>query len=171
MSLEIRDVMVQKVITVEAHASLKETIELMNKYEVGCLIVCKNKRPIGILTERDLLKKVLAKIPDLSQTELKNVMSTPVWTAKPAMEIGDAVDFMIRQRIKKLPITDDEKLVGLVTLTDILRFQPQLIRAYKILSSDAVPPRMKKVFDYYTLLYPRTRSSSMEKLLLRPPEE
>jgi len=167
VSLEIRDIMVQKVITVEASASLKETVDLLNKHEIGCLVVCKNQLPVGILTERDLLKRVLANAPELQQMGVEQVMSTPVWTGKPDMEIAEAVGLMIERRIKKLPIIDEEKLVGLVTLTDILRFQPQLIRAYKILSSDVVPPRMKKVFDYYLLLYPQPRVFSKENFPLR----
>ena len=170
MSLEIRDIMVQKVITVEMTASLKETVDLMNRHGIGCVVVCENQRPVGVLTERDLLQRVLANTPGLPQIGVQQVMSAPVWTGKPDMDLEQAVGLMVERGIKKLPITDDEKLVGLATLTDILRFQPQLIRAYKILSSDVVPPRMKKVFDYYTLLYPRSKSSSMKGMLLRPPK-
>ena len=164
MSLEVQDVMVQKVITVEEDASLKEVVTLMNKHEIGCLVICKNQHPVGIITERDLLKKVLVNSPELAHIKVQQIMSTPVLTGRHDMEIQQAIDLMIEQKIKKVPITQNGKLVGLVTLTDILRFQPQLIRMYKILSSDVVPPRMKKVFDYYTLLYPRTGSSPKENM-------
>lgn len=70
-----------------------------------------------------------------------------------------AVSLMIERKIKKLPVIQDDRLVGLVTLTDILRFQPQLIRVYKSFSSDVVPPRLKKVFDYYLLLSPEPQVS------------
>jgi CBS domain-containing protein len=146
--------MVRKVITVKEDASLEEVITLMNRHEIGCLIVTKEKKPVGIITERDLLKRVLADIPELPHISVQQVMSKPVKTGKPDMELQHAVSLMVEQKIKKLPVTHDGKLVGLITLTDILRFQPQLIRIYKILSTDVVPPRMKKVFDYYTLLYP-----------------
>jgi len=163
--------MVHKVITVGADASLKEAITLMNKHEIGCLIVCKNQRPVGIITERDLLKRVLTNIPELPHIKVKQVMTTPLLTGKQDMEIEQAIGLMIEGKVKKLPITHGEKLVGLVTLTDILRFQPQLIRAYKIFSSDVVPPRMKKVFDYYTLLYPEPRSSLKKNMPLRSPRK
>jgi len=162
--------MVQKVITVDEGVSLKEAVDLMNEHEIGCLVVCKNHCPVGILTERDLLKRVLANVPQLPQMSVQQVMSTPVCTGKPDMEIGEAVSLMVKQRIKKLPVADDQKLLGLVTLTDILRFQPQLIKIYKILSSDVVPPRMKKVFDYYTLLYPKPGSSPTGDVLLGLPK-
>lgn len=59
----------------------------------------------------------------------------------------EATKLMIKKKIKKLPIVKKEKLLGLVTLTDLLRVQPQLISMYKIFSSDLAPRRMKKVFD------------------------
>jgi len=59
---------------------------------------------------------------------------------------------MLQKKIKKLPIVEKGNLLGLVTLTDILRIHPQLIKMYKIFSSDLAPRRMKKVFDYYLLL-------------------
>lgn len=154
MSLQIEDVMVKKVITVQEDASLKQAVSLMNEHEIGCLVITKDKHPVGILTERDLLKKVLANFPELTKIKVQQIMSTPVKTGKPDMELEQTLRLMVEQKIKKLPVTHGGKLVGLITLTDILRFQPQLIRAYKILSSDVVPPRMRKVFDYYLLLYP-----------------
>ena len=171
MSLEVQDIMVQKVVTVEEDASLKEVVTLMNKHEIGCLVVCKNQRPVGIITERDLLKKVLANSPEMTHIRVQQIMSTPVLTGRHDMEIEQAIGLMVEQKIKKVPITQNGKLVGLVTLTDILRFQPQLIRMYKILSSDAVPPRMKKVFDYYTLLYPKPRSLPKENVSSQLPKE
>lgn len=164
MSLEIRDLMIQKVIAIDADASLKEAITLMNKHEIGCLVVCKNQRPVGIITERDLLKRVLAESPEVPQIKVQQIMSTPLKTVKPDMGLEEAVRFMVEQKIKKLPVSQNDKLVGLITLTDILRFQPQLIRIYKIFSADVVPPRMKKVFDYYTLLYPEPRSFTKENM-------
>lgn len=163
MSLELEDIMVQKVITVEADASLKEAVTLMNQHEIGCLVVTKDRRPVGIITERDVLRRVIAQIPELPQIKVQQIMSKPIKTGKPDMELEQAVGLMVQQKIKKLPVTQDDELVGLITLTDILRFQPQLIRIYKILSTDVVPPRTKKVFDYYTLLYPENKGSPQEK--------
>lgn len=165
MSIEVRDLMVTKVITIDPDASIKKAIMLMNEQEIGCLIVCKEQHPVGIITERDMLKRVLPQIPKLAYIKVQKIMSSPVITVKSNTEIEQAVSLMVKQKIKKLPVTDNEGLSGLVTLTDILRFQPQLIRIYKILSSDVVPPRMKKVFDYYTLLYPGLRGSQNQKNL------
>jgi len=147
MSIEIHDIMVDEVITTDKDATVKDAVELMNKYEIGCLVVLENGKPVGIITERDLLKRVLAKSKDPSNTKVMEIMSKPLLSVTPNVEIEDAAKLMIQNKIKKLPIIEKGKLLGLVTLTDILRIQPQLIRKYKVLSSDL--RRMKKVFNYY----------------------
>jgi len=81
------------------------------------------------------------------------MMSEPLLSVAPSVQIEGAVKLMFEKKIKKLPVVEKGKLLGLVTLTDILRIQPQLIKMYKIFSSDLAPRRMKKVFDYYLLLH------------------
>ena len=152
MSIELHEIMVDKVITTKKDAPVKDAVKLMNKYEIGCLVVVENGKPIGIITERDLLKRVLAK-SELRNVKVMEIMSKPLISVAPNVEIEEAVKLMYQKKIKKLPIVKKEKLLGLVTLTDILSIQPQLIRMYKIFSSDLAPRRMKKVFDYYLLLH------------------
>ncbi|MDH5634317.1 MAG: CBS domain-containing protein [Candidatus Bathyarchaeota archaeon] len=152
MSVQTRDIMVSKVITIKKDSTVKEAVRLMNEHEIGCLVVTENKKAIGILTERDLLKRVLAKSQDPSETKVEEVMSTPLISVQPNVEIGDVSRIMFQKNIKKMPIVRNEKLLGLVTLTDILRIQPQLIRMYKIFSADLAPKRIRKVFDYYLLV-------------------
>jgi CBS domain-containing protein len=152
MSLEAQDIMVDKVITANKDASLEHAVELMNEHEIGCLVIVENEKPIGIITERDLLKRCLAKSKELRGMKVSDVMSRPLVVVGPKTEIEEAAKVMCEKRIKKLPIVEEGRLRGLITLTDILRIQPQLIRMYKIFSSDLAPRRMKKVFDYYLLL-------------------
>ena len=162
MSLEVKDIMVDKVLAIEVDASLTDAVKLMNKHEIGCLIVMKNGNPVGIVTERDLLKRVLAESEELKKVKVKEVMSKPLVTGKPDMEIEDAARLMFQRKIKKLPLVENRKLLGLVTLTDLLRIQPQLIRMYKIFTSDLAPRRMKKVFDYYLLLQTETKKVDID---------
>ena len=163
MSLEVKDIMIDKVVAIEADASLREAVKLMNKHEIGCLIVTKNENPVGIVTERDLLKRVLAESEELKKVKVEEIMSKPLVTGKPNMEIEDAARLMFQKKIKKLPLAENGKLLGLVTLTDLLRIQPQLIRMYKIFTSDLAPRRMKKVFDYYLLLQTETKLVDIEQ--------
>lgn len=151
--MKIENVMVVEVITVEAEATVREAVELMNRNEIGCLVVVDaEEKPVGIVTERDLLKRVLAGRKDPIRAKVKEIMSKPLVTGTPHMDIEAAVRLMFKHKIKKLPIVEDGRLVGLVTLTDLVRFQPQIIRMLKELSSQQLPPKhMKKVVDYYVV--------------------
>ena len=166
MSIEVNDIMVEKVITIGKSAALEEAVKLMNKHEIGCLIVLENGKPAGIITERDLLKRVLARSKELGKTKISEVMSNNLVSVEPGIEVEQAAKLMFQKRIKKLPVVRKGKLLGLVTLTDILRIQPQLIRMYKIFSSDLAPRRMKKVFDYYLLLHPESETIDMSRFSL-----
>ncbi|MEM3627032.1 MAG: CBS domain-containing protein [Candidatus Bathyarchaeia archaeon] len=150
VSLKVGDVMVKEVITIDENATVKEAAEIMNKFEIGCLIAIRKGKAMGIITERDLLKRVVAEARSATNTKVKDVMSSPLVVVEPGMDLEEAVKLMFQMKIKKLPVVDGKRLVGLVTLTDIARFQPQIIRILKQLStSQTAPKSMKKVIDYY----------------------
>lgn len=152
MSIKVEDVMVENVVTVNAETNVKEAVELMNKHEIGCLMVVKRGKAIGIVTERDMLRRVLVGGKDPKKTKVREVMSTPLIVGNSQMEIEEAVKLMFQMKVKKLPIVDKGKLVGLVTLTDLARYQPQMIEVLKrIIASQLPPKRMKKVVDYYVV--------------------
>jgi CBS domain-containing protein len=152
MSLKVEDAMGKEVITVDEDSSVKEAADVMNKFEIGCLIAVRKGKAIGIITERDLLKRVIAEGKDTSKTKVKDIMTSPLVVAEPAMELEDAVKLMFQMKIKKLPVVDNKRLVGLVTLTDIARFQPQMIKILKQLAQRQSPPKsLKKVVDYYVV--------------------
>ena len=148
MSLKLEDVMVEDVITVKEKATTKKAVELMNKHEIGCLIVVKRGKPAGIVTERDMLKRVLLESRDPEKIKVNEIMSKPLIVGKPQMDIEDAVKLMFKRNIKKLPVTEKNYLVGLVTLTDLVRSE-QIINILKELPAKETPKRMKKVVDYF----------------------
>lgn len=151
VSLKVEDVMVKEVITVDEKSTVKEAADIMNKFEIGCLIVTKKGKALGILTERDLLKRIVGEVRDPLKTRVVNVMSKPLIVVEPDMEMEEAAKLMFKLKIKKLPVVQDGQLLGLVTLTDLARFQPQMIRILKRLSEQMAPRRMKKVVDYYVV--------------------
>jgi len=152
VSLKVEDVMVEDVITVEDDVTVKRAVSIMNKYEIGCLIVTKRGKPIGIVTERDMLTRVLAESRSPENTRAREIMSMPLIVANPEMDLEEAAKLMFKMKVKKLPVVENGKLVGLVTLTDIARFQPQIIKILrKIETLEAAPKRMKKVVDYYVV--------------------
>ncbi len=113
--------MVQEIIKIRADATVKEAVEMMNKHGIGCLIAIKNGKPIGIMTERDILKRVIPESKNPEKAQVSEVMSTPLIAGGPDMYVEDAARLMFKKNIKKLPIMENGKLVGLLTLSDIAR--------------------------------------------------
>jgi CBS domain-containing protein len=144
--------MVREVITIDENLTVKEAAEVMNKFEIGCLIAVRKGKAIGIITERDLLKRVVAEARDANKTKVKDVMSSPLVVVEPSTDLEEAIRLMFQMKIKKLPVVDGKRLVGLVSLTDIARFQPQMIKILKQLAvRHTAPKSIKKVIDYYVV--------------------
>lgn len=152
VTLRVEDVMVKEVVTIGEDSTVKEAAEVMNKFEIGCVIAVRKGKAMGILTERDLLKRVIAEGKTASKTKVKDIMTSPLIVAEPGMDLAEAVKLMFQMKIKKLPVVDGKRLVGLVSLTDIARFQPQMISILKQLAAkQAAPKSIKKVIDRYVV--------------------
>jgi CBS domain-containing protein len=150
--LKVEDIMVEDVITVDSDASVMEAVKLMNENEIGCLVVIRRGKAIGIITERDLLKRVIAKMRDPRKTKVRQIMTKPLIVGDPNMDLEDATKLMFERKIKKLPVIEAGRLVGLISLTDIARFQPQMMKILKKLSAQHMPPkRLQKVLGYYVV--------------------
>ena len=119
--MKIKRLMVRDVVTVQAEDSAHDAVRLMNKNRIGCLVTTYNGRIYGILTERDLLQRVLEKCKDPKDTMVSEIMTSGVIVGDPDMHLDDATRLMFENKVKKLPIVKGSRLVGLVTLTDIAR--------------------------------------------------
>jgi signal-transduction protein with cAMP-binding, CBS, and nucleotidyltransferase domain len=151
-SLRVEDVMVKEVRKIDAMVTIREAAGIMNKFGIGCLIAVVNGRVSGILTERDLLKRVVASGKDVSKVKVRDVMTSPLVVAEPKMDLGEAVKLMFQMKIKKLPVVEGKRLVGLLSLTDIARFQPEMLTLVKQLASNhATPKSMQKVINRYVV--------------------
>ncbi|NIR86576.1 CBS domain-containing protein [Candidatus Bathyarchaeota archaeon] len=113
--------MVKNVITLQTGASAYDAVKLMNKNRIGCLVVVYSGEIVGILTERDLLERVLEKCKNPKETRVLDIMTRKVIVGKPDMELIEATRLMFEKKVKKLPIVEGNRLVGLITLTDIAR--------------------------------------------------
>jgi len=154
--LEIRDVMVEDVITVDKDYTVKYAAKIMNKCGISCVVVTENEQVSGVLTERDILKEVVASPREPQKTFVRDIMSTPVIVVNPKVKIEHALRLMKKYKIKKLPVIErsgsSKKLVGIVSLTDIARLQPSFMEKLRDMfaqSGETIPKRMKKVAHYY----------------------
>jgi CBS domain-containing protein len=148
--LKTGDVMVREVITVDENASVKEAADIMNQFEIGSIIATRKGKAVGIITERDLLKRIVAEGKNAKKTRVKDIMSSPLVVIMPNTDLEEAARLMFEKKIKKLPVIDQNRLVGLVSLTDIARFQPEIIKILqKLAAIQDTPKSIKKVLDYY----------------------
>ncbi len=119
--MKIRKLMVKDVITMPLDASVYEATKTMNEKRIGCVVVAYNGGIVGILTERDLLERVLEECKDPKETKISDVMTRKVIVGDPDMELVEATKLMFDNQVKKLPVVEGSQLLGLVTLTDIAR--------------------------------------------------
>ena len=127
MSLKIEDIMVEDVVAVPEKATVREAAELMSKYEIGCLVVVRKGKPVGIVTETDMVKRVILQPVDPGEIKVGEIMSEPLVVGAPQMDIDEASRIMRKRKIKKLPVIESGRLVGLVTNTDIVR-SPEVMK-------------------------------------------
>jgi len=137
MSLKIGEIMTKNVITLEGKATVREAVAIMNEHGIGCLVVVQEENPIGIITEGDMLKRVLLEAKDPSTTKVFQIMSAPIVFGDPHMNIQDAVKLMTEKKIKKLPIIENSRLVGMITLTDLARSIAYLEHIFSKMHNDA----------------------------------
>jgi CBS domain-containing protein len=134
----VKDIMNKNVVIAKPEITVREASTAMNKFHIGSLVIVKDNNIVGILTERDILTAV-AEGKDLERTLAEEIMTKNVITIEPGKRIEDAVNLMTEHKIKKLPVVDDGKLVGIVTASDIIVVEPKLIETVANLLSIRMP--------------------------------
>jgi len=117
---KVKDVMTKTVITIESNKTVIEGAALMAENNVGNLIVMKDNMPIGIVTERDFVRRVIAEDKP-SKTKISEIMSMPLRVIDPHAPLKEAARRMVRKKIRRLAVINDTKLVGIITATDFAR--------------------------------------------------
>jgi CBS domain-containing protein len=152
LPLKVRDAMVREVVTVDENSQVREAVNIMNEFQIGSLIVLEKGKAVGIVTERDFLRRVIAGAKDVMNVKVKEIMTAPLVVVAPSTDLEQAVRLMFKKKIKKLAVVDANKLVGIVTLTDIARIHPPIMRMLKQLATkEATPKSMQKVIHYYVV--------------------
>ncbi len=124
----VKDIMSSPVITIKENGSAGNVAALMEKNKVGCVVVTAGEdRPIGIITERDLVVRVVASDLKPSKVAVKEIMSTPLITIGPDETLNEAGRMMSRLNIRRLGVMYKGELVGIVSSKDVLGIMPELI--------------------------------------------
>ena len=111
--------MTKAVISVDLNTPANVAAKMMESAGVGSIIVTEKGKPIGIITERDFAIKMIAYAYP-PHSKVTQIMSSPIIHAKPNTPILEVADLMARKRIRKLPVIDDDRVVGIITATDLL---------------------------------------------------
>ena len=119
--MKIEEAMIRNVITLQSDVSAYDAVKIMNENKIGCLVVLQYGQVAGILTERDLLERVLEKCKNPREISITEIMTKRVIVGKPDMQLVEAAKLMFEKKVKKLPIVEGNRLVGLVTMTDLAR--------------------------------------------------
>ena len=121
------EIMTQTPVTIRADETAEVAAGLMRDKEIGSLIVLEAGKPMGIVTERDIVTKIAAADKQPSRVLVRHIMTSPVVAVHPHEEVAEAARLMSQRKIRRLPVVEDGKLVGIITENDILRIWPQLI--------------------------------------------
>ena len=118
-TMTIADIMTNSVISVDASVTVNEAAKMMEDVKVGAVIVMENNTPIGIVTDRDFAVKIVAHAYQIT-TPVKQIMSSPLISINSDESVRTASDLMHDRGIRKLPVINDEKVIGMITATDIV---------------------------------------------------
>ncbi len=124
----IKDIMRKDVQTIRPDATVREAAEIMSEHKVGSVVVISGGgKLVGILTERDIIYDVVATPLIPEKTKVEEIMTKEVISISPERTLEDAADLMVEKKIRKLPVIEGHKLVGIVTASDLITYEEKLI--------------------------------------------
>lgn len=118
-TLTISDVMTKSVVSVDSSMNVNEAAKMMEDAKVGAIIAMENNTPVGIVTDRDFSVKIVAHVYPIT-TPVKQIMSSPMFSVGSDDSVRSAADLMHERGIRKLPVIDNDALVGIITASDIV---------------------------------------------------
>jgi len=136
-------IMTREPVTIKSDAPVRKALQTMIKHDIGSLIVVKNGQAVGMVTERDVTRRSLrpAKTKGVYDRPVTRFMTRPVITLSPSAPVWEAFETMVTKKIRRLPIVEQGRLVGIVTERDLFKW---VIRAFY---EPNIPDRIKKFLD------------------------
>jgi len=120
----VRDVMAKNVKTVKTGDTVHAAVQKMNKFDIGSVIVTAGGRPVGIITDTSILRRIVGPRMDPATIWAKDIMTSPLITIDPNADLTEAAKIMAKNNINRLPVMEGGKLVGLISSTDIVKANP-----------------------------------------------
>ena len=119
-TVSVKDIMTKAVVSVDVATTVSDAAKIMEDTQVGSIVVTENNTPVGIVTDRDFAIKVVAHAYNPT-TPVRTIMSSPLYSISPDEPVRMIADFMHARGIRKLPVIDNDKVIGIVTATDLVR--------------------------------------------------
>lgn len=126
----VKEIMTKKVITIEKDQSVFKASVLYKNFKIGSLIITDNGKCVGIITERDIIERTICERKKPEETKVEEIMSSELKTIHALESIEKAIEIMINNNIKKLPVVIEEGIVGIITVTDISKARPDLSKRF-----------------------------------------
>ena len=126
-SMFVRDIMAVNVVSMPPDASVFEVSKAMAKMDIGSVIIADKDRPLGIITESDIVRRVIVGEKDTKTTTASEVMSSPIIHVDPGTGLTDAMRVMAKSNIRRVAVLKNNTLAGIITSRDLLRWSPELI--------------------------------------------
>lgn len=117
--MKVKEIMTRDIASVRSDDSIERAAQLMKQYNCGSIPVCTQDKIIGIVTDRDIAVRSVASGDDVSSTRVGDVMTESVVFASPELDVTDAAKLMSDRQIRRLPVVEDNRLIGIVALGDI----------------------------------------------------
>jgi len=128
--MKVREMMSRPIITEDRDTIVTKIAEDMDELGVGSVVITKEGKPAGIITERDIALKVLLKDRRASEVKAKEIMAFPLVTIEAETSVDEACKLAARKRIKRLPVVENGMLVGIVSIRDLLTRKPEYVREF-----------------------------------------
>ena len=120
----VRDIMAKNIKTVKPDDSVHQAVQKMNKFDIGSVIVISSGRPVGIITETNIMRRVVEPRMDPATVWVKDIMTSPLITIEQTAAVEEAAKIMADRKINRIPVINGDKLVGLISSTDIVKANP-----------------------------------------------
>lgn len=174
-SMKVREIMTHPLITEDEEVPVIKIARDMKELDIGSVVITKEGKPVGIITERNIALNVLLKDKKASDMKAKEIMSSPLVTIDPEASVEKACELATKGNIKRLPVVENDVPIGIVTIRNILTRKPEYIRRFyprmRVLASGWTLDRLERSFNECEGFFARKSVKSCKKKMSEVSEE
>jgi CBS domain-containing protein len=126
VKMPVKEIMTRDVVTADIKSDVQHLARKLLEYDVGSVIITDKRQPVGIVTERDIVRKIVSRNLKPDDISIKELMTTPLITISATEDVTDATQMMLKMQIRRLPVVEAGKLVGIVTDMDLIAVSAEM---------------------------------------------